>query len=398
MWLLFLMSPICSHCLERLLFGLQNAAQLTAAAAASATMFWSGLSDDAPLEPPISAQLRANLEFAGLLDAGWLLGAQLGIRTCRSLLELTREELDVCCMRLICAGFGPGHAAALRGLHRGGLGENLQPGAQLGITAAGPGASGARFAHSTTEKLLAKVEQTRSLLVAVHLSVGAEVIKTEHFLPGCSDVMHHLLHMFASLSAVAAQALCDQASGAELSQELGQMVEQLAALALRNCEDAGAALAARPPGSDQTQQQAGLWAALRVAATELLVWVCARPVALEDLKAQKIAPSLKMRLNAALGCDLADREHQGLASRLGKAKWELFTPEVRRGGKKKKGPRAQTASSSHMEAPASSSETVAPAASTQAAEADRTSAWNTWAWGVDGAEEEGIDLEIPYHI
>ena len=64
------MSPIGSHCLERLLFGLQNAAQLTAAAAASATMFWSGLSDDAPLEPPISAQLRANLQFAGLMDAG----------------------------------------------------------------------------------------------------------------------------------------------------------------------------------------------------------------------------------------------------------------------------------------------------------------------------------------
>ena len=105
------------------------------------------------------------------------------------------------------------------------------------------------------------------------------------------------------------------------------MVEQLAALALRNCEDAGAALAARPPGSDEAKQQAGHWAALRLITHELLVVVCARPLPIEALHAKGITPSLKKRLNAALGFELSLKEHQDVSSRVGKAKWHMFTPE-----------------------------------------------------------------------
>ena len=48
--------------------------------------YWAMLSDIAPKEPPISPQLRAHFELVGLSDAGWMLGAQLGIRTLGSLM------------------------------------------------------------------------------------------------------------------------------------------------------------------------------------------------------------------------------------------------------------------------------------------------------------------------
>ena len=318
------------------------------------SMFFPGLSDDAPLEPPISAQLRAHLEFAGLSDAGWMLGAQLGIRTWRSLLQLPTVELDLCCVRLACAGFGPGHAAALRALHNVGNGVDLQPGAHHGTGAAEPGASGA---HSSTEVLLAKVTQTRSRLEALQLSVGMEMLGPGHF-PGCSVVVQECIHMRTALDTLAAQALSDEASGAGPTQEC-QVVEKLAALALRSCEDAGAALAARPQGSAEATEQAGQMLALRSVTHELLVGVCARALPIEALRAKGISPSLRERLNAACGFDLGLQQHQELNSRVGKAKYHLFTPNKQWGGKKR-----QTASRAGVTIPAgtaSSSDMAAPA-------------------------------------
>ena len=369
------MSHIGSHCLERILFALQAAAQLAAAADASATMFWTGLSDEAPSEPPISAQLSANLECAGLLDAAWLLGAQLGIRTCRSLLELTTEELDVCCMRLACAGFGPGHAEALRTLHAGGLGENLQPRAHLGNLAATPQASGDRFAHSTSEVLLAKVTETRSLVFALHLAVGMEVAGTGH-VPGGNMVMEQCLNVYQALCTLEFQTMCDEASreasGAPLTQDLGQPGEKLAGLALWSSEQIGVALAARRDGSPVAKQQAEVWGAVRVAMHELLVLVCARPLPLEAVSGRGLGAALKNRVLHAISLELAATDVHAFTSRVGKAKWHLFNLD-KRSGKAPKQRREATAWSTGEAAPASSSGAAASAASTQVAAADMAS-------------------------
>ena len=293
-------------------------------------MFFPLLSDDAPLEPPISPQLRAHLEHAGLSDAGWMLGAQLGIRTWRSLLQLTTVEVDLCCERLASAGFAPGHAAALRGLCNVGNGVYLQPCAQHGIWMADSGASGA---HTTTETLLAKVTDTRSLLQALQLSVASELLGPGNF-PGSSVVVQECLHMLTALDALRFQALSDEALGVRPAQECG-LVEKLAALALRSCEDAHVALATRPQGSADAQQQTGQMLALRAVAHELLVVCCARALPIETLRTRFVPDRLRERLDEACGFNLSLEQHSHLKSRLGKAKYHVFTPEKQWGGKKR---------------------------------------------------------------
>ena len=330
-----------------------------------ATMFLTGLCDAAPLEPPISAQLRANFQYAGLMDCAWLLGAQLGIRTCRSLLELTIEELEVCCMRLACAGFGPGHTAALRTLHASGQGT--QPRAHRGNFAGAPHAVGDRFAHATAEVLLAKVTETRSLVVLVHLAVGAEVAEAGH-VPGANMVMEQCLNVYQALSTLEFQTMCDEAtreaSGAPLTQDLGHPGEKMAGLALWSSEKLGAALAARRDGSPRAKQQAELWGAVRVAMHELLVLACARPLPLEALDGPKLGAALKERLIHAISLELlaTDARKFAFLSRVGKAKWHLFNLN-RTSGKAPKQRREATASSTGEAAPASSSGAAADTAS-----------------------------------
>ena len=287
------------------------------------------LSDIAPKEPPISPLLRLHLELVGLMDAGWMLGAQLGIRTLCSLMQLTAVDVDLCCMRLACAGFGPGHAAALRGLRNLAGGVELQPQHCEGFLSEPVPAEPVPAEHSTTAKLLSKVDEVRALVVAVQTTVLQELLVTGPF-QGSNMVVQEMLSTMTALETLRDEA----AKGERPTQECSQ-IEKMAALLLESCEEARTSLALRSTDEATAKLQTKQILDVRNASTELLVLCCSRPLDADDLSRKGILESLRNRLSAACGCDLRDDQHQHLWSRLGKAKYHVFTPGKQWGGKKR---------------------------------------------------------------
>ena len=290
-----------------------------------------GLSDHAPKEPPISPQLRAHFELVGLSDAGWMLGAQLGIRTLGSLLLLTEAEVELCCMRLACAGFGPGHAAALRRLRNLAGGVELQPQHCVRMADEGVLSEPVPAEHSTTEKLLAKVEETRALVVAVQITVAQELLGTGPF-QGSSVAVQELISTMTALESLRDEAAKDARPTQECSP-----IERLAALVLQSCEEAHASLACRSIEEGNAQQQTDQILAVRFHSTELLVVCCARALTIDDLSRKGLSENLRVRITAACGLNLRDVQNQGFLSRLGKAKYHVFSPGQQWGGKKRRG-------------------------------------------------------------
>ena len=110
---------------------------------------------------------------------------------------------------------------------------------------------------------------------------------------------------------------------------------EMAALLLESCEEARTSLALRSTDEATAKLQTKQILDVRNASTELLVLCCSRPLDADDLSRKGILESLRNRLSAACGCDLRDDQHQHFWSRLGKAKYHVFTPGKQWGGKKR---------------------------------------------------------------
>ena len=127
--------------------------------------------------------------------------------------------------------------------------------------------------------------------------------------------------------------------GAPLPSQECSPMEQQAAKAVLSIDEAVRTCCARPMpctscGTPEIHLMSTEITVAQVGATELLIMSCGRGMpSLAHLQCKGMPELLRQRLSAAWGSDVC--ENNAVFARLGKAKWHVYTPGKKWGGKKR---------------------------------------------------------------